>query len=134
MIEASPRDARTATQYDDLAQAFLALGNSLLDGKNLTLARRAYEQALALNPQLGPAYLMRGVIEYGAGELPAALQDAERSLQLAPEMVNALVLKSRSLSLLRSPAAAESTARLAARLDPQGPMVQQLLKDLNLAP
>jgi tetratricopeptide (TPR) repeat protein len=134
IIQKDPRDARTFTQYDDLSQAYLALGNTLLDNKNTELAGRAYEQALELNPQLGAAYLMRGVVEFGAGELPAALQDAEQTLHFAPEMVNALVLKSRCLLLLRDRPAAESTARQAARLDPQGPLVQQLLKDLNLAP
>jgi tetratricopeptide (TPR) repeat protein len=134
IMQESPLDARTSAEYDDLAQTYLALGNTLLDDKSAEPARHAYEQALKLNPQLGAAYLMRGVVEFSAGELPAALQDAEQTLSLAPEMVNALVLKSRCLLLLRDPAAAESTARTAARLNPQDPLVRQLLKDLNLAP
>jgi tetratricopeptide (TPR) repeat protein len=134
VIQKSPRDSRTSTQYDDLDQAYVVLGNTLLDNRNPTLARRAYDQALKLNPQLGPAYLMRGVLEFGAGELRAALQDAEQTLHFAPEVVNALVLKSRCLLLLRDRPAAESTARQAARLDPQGPLVQQLLKELNITP
>lgn len=134
IMQGSPRDARTSTEYDDLAQTYLALGNTLLDNKATEPARHAYEQALTLNPQLGAAYLMRGVVEFGAGELPAALQDAEQTLSLTPEMVNALVLKSRCLMLLRDQAAAESIAGAADRLDPQAPLVQQLLKDLNLSP
>lgn len=97
IIQKIPRDTRTSIQHDEVAQVYLGLGNALLDNKKTTLARRAYDQALNLNPQLGAAYLMRGVVEFGAGELPAALQDAEQTLNFAPEMVNALVLKSRCL-------------------------------------
>lgn len=134
LTQQSPRNARTAAQYDDLAQSLAGLGNTLVDRREPALARRAFDRAIELNPRFGPAWLMRGVAELDAGEPAAALRDAEQTLRLAPEFVNALVLKSRSLLALGNRAAAESTARVAARLDPEEPMVAQLLGELNLAP
>jgi tetratricopeptide (TPR) repeat protein len=134
LTQQSPRNARTAAQYDDLAQSLAGLGNTLVDCREPALARRAFDRAIELNPRYGPAWLMRGVVELDAGEPVAALRDAEQVLRLAPEFVNALVLKSRSLAQLGDRAAADSTARVAARLDPAEPMVQGLLRELNLTP
>ena len=50
LMAVSPRGPRTAAQYDDLAQAYLALGNRFLDRKNPVYARRAYDSALQMTP------------------------------------------------------------------------------------
>ena len=57
LTQRSPRNARTAAQYDDLAQSLAGLGNSLLDRKEPALARRAFDRAIEAQPALrsGPA-------------------------------------------------------------------------------
>ncbi|MGC8605609.1 MAG: tetratricopeptide repeat protein, partial [Desulfomonilaceae bacterium] len=66
----------------DVPILYYSLGESLLLGRQLDYAIRAFTKAIQLNPQNGLAYANRGVAFKDKGDLMAAVSDFTVSLNL----------------------------------------------------
>jgi len=98
-------------------RALVLAGQIHREGKRLAEARRALEQALALDPASAEAWNELGGVEQAEGQDKKALECFGRALAAQPDLVYALLNAGQSASRLQAPAEAERHYRRAATLD-----------------
>lgn len=82
----APSAVPVTTELPDDAQACLAKGNTWLQGGRVDDALRAYDRAIALNPDMFEAHFNRGNVLLRRQRPMEALAAFERTLALSPEL------------------------------------------------
>ncbi len=94
--------------------AYVEQGMRILNEGNPTVAKRAFDNAIRLSPDLPDGWLGRGVAELSMQDFQTARVDVERGLSLRPSDVNGLYFH--GLILLRSGETAAAAAELRSAL------------------
>ncbi|MEV0647296.1 tetratricopeptide repeat protein [Phytomonospora sp. NPDC050363] len=123
-------DVETGLATDEARAELHVLRGHLNAETDPAAARRAYDRALEIDPDLVGALTARAELSYGEGILGAALADLDRAAELHPE--DPAVLFNRAVVLLDLGLAARALADLetAAREAPDDPDVREKLDEL----
>jgi len=119
-VRLDPADHRA---YDVLADVFAGLEGE----DNHLAARRYFEKSLALFPEGWQAHHRFGVLLQNDGELPAALQHADRAIALRPAAEYAYVTAADSLLWMGRAAEAEPRLRTGLREVPGSNVLRSLM-------
>jgi tetratricopeptide (TPR) repeat protein len=119
-VRLDPADHRA---YDVLADVFAGLEGE----DNHQAARRYFEKSLALFPEGWQAHHRYGVLLQNDGELPAALQHADRAIALRPAAEYAYVTAADSLLWMGRAAEAEPRLRAGLREVPGSNVLRSLM-------
>lgn len=100
------------------AEAQFNLANSLAEGGKLDEAATAYQQAIALQPNHGHAYINLGMMLRKLGDLEAAVQSYRRGIEIIPDSSHAYFSLGNALVDMEQLSEAIKCFQQAVRLDP----------------
>ncbi len=101
------------------AYLYLNRGNAKAKLGQSSAALADYDRSIAINPQFGLAYGVRGFFKYELGQSPAAIADYDRSITLDPENANTYALRGGARFQLGQTKAAINDLDRAIQIDPQ---------------
>jgi len=133
VLEARKLLEQAVRQDDGLAEAWAMLATTYLSDvrfsgsgerkRDLRLAGKAIERALALAPDSGIVHLAEGKVHYNQGRMPQALAAFDRSIELNPNAALALGFRGAALVMLGRPDEALESVDHAIRLSPRDPQL-----------
>jgi tetratricopeptide (TPR) repeat protein len=125
------RHARRAVAIRESATGYYNLGNILLRLDHAEQARRAYEDAVRLDPGLAEAHSNLGLIAANDRDFEAAESHFRRAIALDPGLVVARYNLAQVLALLGRPEEARAELRTVLERDPGHAGARSLLADLE---
>jgi len=118
--EGAERAFRRSLEIKESAEAFTALGNSLIRRGALQEARGRLKRALELDPASAEARFLLGMLDYFAGDDPAAAaREIDRAVEAGFRTPAALIMRARCRSDAENLESALEDLRAALKEDPQ---------------
>lgn len=121
---------RAVALQPDNPNARFQLGNAYLLLDNGDRARQEYEETLQLDPAYWPAMNNIGLVDYEQGDLDAAIDRWERTLEMIDSMAEPYLALATALYIQGETERAEELGAKAMRLDPEYARLQVLRENL----
>ncbi len=121
---------RAVALQPDNPNARFQLGNAYLLLNNGDRARQEYEEALQLDPSYWPAMNNIGLVDYEQGDIDAAIERWERTIEMIDTMAEPYLALATALYIRGETERAEELGAQAMRLDPEYARLQVLRENL----
>lgn len=89
-FEKAMADLNKALAIREAPEFYMQRGTLHMAMKDIGKAKADFDQVMKLKPEFAPAFLMRGLVSYEAGEYPEALKHFDAAVQRIPTYYQAL--------------------------------------------